>query len=132
MVKKFETALSTRSGLQAEVQWLMQDGATPHTANATMSALQESFGSRIISKKSTFQWAPRSPDLNPLDFYFWGYCKANVYRNKPNTVGLLKTEIETFIASIPTEMCQRAIKNFEKRVEVCILHQGGHFEHNFE
>ena len=132
MIKKFETALSTRSGLQAEVQWLMQDGATPHTANATMSALQESFGDRIISKKSTFQWAPRSPDLNPLDFYFWGYCKANVYRNKPNTVGMLKTEIENFIASIPTEMCQRAIKNFEKRVEFCIQHQGGHFEHNFK
>jgi len=125
MVKKFETASSTRSGFQAEVQWLMQDGATPHTANTTMSALHESFGSRIISKKSTFQWAPRSPDLSPLDFYFSGYCEANVYR-------LLKTEIETFIASIPTEMCQRAIKNFEKRIEVCIQHQGGHFEHNFE
>ena len=110
----------------------MQDGATPHTTNAMMSALQDSFGTKIISKKRNFRWVPRSPDLNPLDFYFLGYCKANVYRNKPSTVGLLKTEIKTFIAPIPTEMCQRAIKKFEKRVEVCIQHQGGDFEHKLD
>jgi hypothetical protein len=24
------------------------------------------------------EWAPRSPDLNPLDFAFWGYLKEKV------------------------------------------------------
>ena len=29
----------------------------------------------MISLKSEFILSPRSPDLNPLDFYLWGYIK---------------------------------------------------------
>ncbi|KAL4126744.1 hypothetical protein QTP88_010953 [Uroleucon formosanum] len=27
----------------------------------------------------TIAWPPRSPDLTPLNFYFWGYMKQKVY-----------------------------------------------------
>ena len=105
--------LNRHSGLEVENQWLMQDGAPPHTANATMSTLKETFGDRLISKKANFAWALRSPDMNPLDFFLWGYCKQNVYKNKPTNVADLKTEIENFLAEISVEMCARVVKNFQ-------------------
>nr|CAH7733486.1 unnamed protein product [Callosobruchus chinensis] len=61
--------------------WFQQDGATPHTAGATM--LRQVFGDRLISKRAHIAYPPRSPDLTARDFYLWGYLKEKVYRNKP-------------------------------------------------
>jgi hypothetical protein len=66
--------------------YCMQDGATPHTAKETILALRGVFGElngedRIITKGL---WPPRSPDLNPCDFYFWGKLKSVVYANNPH------------------------------------------------
>ena len=107
----------------------MQDGAAPHTANETMRSLKVYFGRRIISKKSDFSWAPRSPDLNPLDFFLWGYCKENVYKNSPQCINDLKRNVENFMSEISAATCSKVIRNFEKRVYSCILRQGDHFEH---
>ena len=45
--------------------------------------LEDHFDDRLISFKTPNIWSPHSPDLNPLDFFLWGYCKNNVYINKP-------------------------------------------------
>jgi hypothetical protein len=42
-----------------------------------------------------------SPDLNPPDFYLWGYLKDNVYENNPQTIGELKAAITTKFREIP-------------------------------
>jgi len=39
------------------------------------------------------EWAPHSPDLNPPDFYLWGFLKDNVYQGNPQTIEELKTAI---------------------------------------
>ena len=57
----FYEILNRRSGLEVENRRLMQDRALPHTANAMMSALRESFADRLISKKANFAWTSRSP-----------------------------------------------------------------------
>jgi len=36
---------------------------------------------RWIDRGGRVPWPPRSPDLNPLDFFFWGYSKNIVYDN---------------------------------------------------
>ncbi len=46
--------------------YFQQDGATPHTANIVQEWLSEKFGSLFIDKT---KWPPRSPDLNPCDFF---------------------------------------------------------------
>ena len=63
--------------------WFMQDGAKPHTANATLNHLKSIFGRRLIGLGTDFKWAPHSPNLNPLDFFFWGALKNQVYTGKP-------------------------------------------------
>ncbi|GFS51659.1 hypothetical protein TNCV_613471 [Trichonephila clavipes] len=60
--------------------WFQQDGATCHTARATIDLLKDSFGDRLFSRFGTVNWPPRSCDLTPLDYFLWGYvnvCEAS-------------------------------------------------------
>ncbi|GFU73750.1 DUF4817 domain-containing protein [Trichonephila clavipes] len=63
--------------------WFQQDGATCHTARATMDLLKDTFGDRLISRFGPVKWPPRSCDLTPLDYFLWGcvkYLKCNATR----------------------------------------------------
>ena len=63
--------------------WFQQDGATAHTSGRSMDLLKEFFRDPIILKDV---WPPRSPDLNPPDFYLWRAAKSAVYRDCPHTL----------------------------------------------
>ncbi|GFX65333.1 hypothetical protein TNCV_3168801 [Trichonephila clavipes] len=63
--------------------WFQQDGATCHTARATIDLLKDTFGDRQISPFGHVNWPPRSCDLTPLDYFLWGYVKSLVYADKP-------------------------------------------------
>ncbi|GFX89723.1 putative DD41D transposase [Trichonephila clavipes] len=43
--------------------WFQQDGATCHTAHATIDLLKDTFGDRLISRFGPVNWPPRSCDL---------------------------------------------------------------------
>ncbi|GFX30198.1 uncharacterized protein TNCV_1963051 [Trichonephila clavipes] len=60
-----------------------QNGATCHTARATIDLLKVTFGDRLISRFGPVNWPPRSCDLTPLDYFLWGYVKSLVYADKP-------------------------------------------------
>ncbi|GFW00481.1 putative transposable element [Trichonephila clavipes] len=60
-----------------------QDGATCHTARATIDLLKDTFGVRLISRFGPVNWPPRSCDLTPLDYFLWGYVKSLVYADTP-------------------------------------------------
>ena len=53
-----------------------QDGATCHTAEATLDVLRPVPEDRIISRRADVVWFPLSCDLTPLDYYLWGAVKA--------------------------------------------------------
>ncbi|GFU11594.1 uncharacterized protein TNCV_4492271 [Trichonephila clavipes] len=63
-----------------DVQELLfqQDGATCHTARATIDLLKDTFGALLISRFGPVNWPPRSCDLTPLDYFLWGYVKSLV------------------------------------------------------
>ncbi|GFS57814.1 uncharacterized protein TNCV_2909141 [Trichonephila clavipes] len=46
-----------------------QDGATCHTARATIDLLKDTFGDRLISRFGPVNWPPRSCDFTPLDYF---------------------------------------------------------------
>ena len=56
----------------------MQDRATCHTKVENLKFLDEKFGGCVISNKTDTPWPPNSPDLYPLDFFFWGYAMNHV------------------------------------------------------
>ncbi|GFW81376.1 hypothetical protein TNCV_377241 [Trichonephila clavipes] len=51
--------------------WFQQDGATCHTARATIDLLKDTFGERLISRFGPVNWPPRSCHLTPLDYFLW-------------------------------------------------------------
>ncbi|GFW33793.1 hypothetical protein TNCV_4052421 [Trichonephila clavipes] len=56
--------------------WFQQNGATCHTARATIDLLRDTFGYRLISCFGPVNWPPRSCDLTPLDYFLWGYVNS--------------------------------------------------------
>ena len=49
-----------------------QDGATWHTAEATLDGLRPVFEDHIISRRADVVWPLRICDLTALDYYLWG------------------------------------------------------------
>jgi AraC-like DNA-binding protein len=102
-----------------------QDGARPHTATTVQTWLTEKFGNKFIDKNS---WPPRSPDLNPCDFFLWGYLKSVVYNPLPKTLDDLKVNLEREIKKINKDMLKSTFSNFEKRCHLLKSANGGHIE----
>ena len=132
VLRKFWASLGRRRGMDRDQQWFQQDGATPHNSNVSLAWLRERFDDKLISRRCDVEWAAHSPDLNPPDFYLWGYLKDNVYENNPQTIGELKAAITGKIKQIPKEECVRVIDNFARRLQVCLQRRGQHLEHILE
>ncbi|GFX95944.1 DUF4817 domain-containing protein [Trichonephila clavipes] len=95
--------------------WFQQDGATCHTARATIDLLKDTFGDRLISRFGPVNWPPRSCDLTPLDYFLWGYVKSLVYSDKPQTFYHLEDNIRYVIAVIRPQMLEKVIQNWTSR-----------------
>ncbi len=106
----------------------MQDGATCHTAHCVMDFLKETFDDRIISRGSPTPWPAKSPDSNPLDYWFWGFAQAQVHKQKPKTIEEVQMIVKKVARTCKTEMIQQAAMNIVKRAKKRIENDGSHFE----
>ena len=103
-----------------------QDGATVHTARASMTAVQAAFPNHVISRFRDLPWPPRSPDLSMCDFYLWGFLKTRVYAAKPRTLEELKTAIRENIREIGEETLVKVEANFRNRLQICACENDHH------
>ncbi|GFX15195.1 transposable element Tc3 transposase [Trichonephila clavipes] len=94
-----------------------QDGATCHTARATIDILKDTFGDRLISRFGPVNWPPRSCDLTPLDYFLWGCVKSFVCADKPQTLDHLEDNIRRVIADIRPQMLEKVIENWTSRLD---------------
>ncbi|GFU99584.1 uncharacterized protein TNCV_4083051 [Trichonephila clavipes] len=97
--------------------WFQQDGATCHTARATIYLLKDTFSDRLISRFGPVNWPPRSCDLTPLDYFLWGYVKSLVYADKPQTLDHLEDNIRRVVADIRPQMLEKVIENWTSRLD---------------
>ncbi|GFW50995.1 DUF4817 domain-containing protein [Trichonephila clavipes] len=97
--------------------WFQQDGATCHTARATIDLLKDTFGDRLISRFGPVNWSSRSCDLTPLDYFLWGYVKSLVYADKTQTLDHLEDNIRGVIADIRPQMLEKVIENWTSRLD---------------
>ncbi|GFV18503.1 DUF4817 domain-containing protein [Trichonephila clavipes] len=97
--------------------WFQQDGATCHTARATIDLLKDTFGDRLISRFGPVNWPPRSCDLTPLDYFLWGCVKSLVYADKPQTLDHLEDNIRRVIADIRPQIVEKVIENWTSRLD---------------
>ncbi|GFS57742.1 transposable element Tc3 transposase [Trichonephila clavipes] len=97
--------------------WFQEDGATCHTARATIDLLKDTLGDRLISRFGPVNWPPRSCDLTPLDYFLWGYVKSLVYADKPQTLDHLEDNIRRVIADIRPQILEKVIENWTTRLD---------------
>ena len=112
--------------------WFQQDGAKAHTAVNVRSWLTEKFHERVISHLMDRMWPPRSPDLSPLDYWFWGACLQELRRSPPRSIDELKATVEAYAASLTPEEISKAVMDILPRAEACILAEGGAFEYGLK
>ena len=127
VIDRFHGLLQRRQDLRFECQWFQQDGATPHTATATMRHLDELFAVNVISKKSNV------PPISDLLASFCGdsvKTTCSVYHNNPQNVIELQRSVEDFIKSIPRVMCERVIESFKHCVTECINRRGDYYDNH--
>ncbi|GFT97205.1 DUF4817 domain-containing protein [Trichonephila clavipes] len=106
-----------RALVQSQELWFQQDGATCHTARATIDLLKDTFGDRLISRFGPVNWPPRSCDLTPLDYFLWVYVKSLVYADKSQTLDHLEDNIRRVIADIRPQMLEKVIENWTSRLD---------------
>ena len=96
--------------------WIfVQDGAPSHRSNLVQEFLEETMQRRYAKRT---EWLPRSPDSNPLDYYFWSQLKKIVYEGRMNRPFTNEDEIKrrirkmwnecannTVITSVPITSC---------------------------
>ncbi|GFV95476.1 DUF4817 domain-containing protein [Trichonephila clavipes] len=97
--------------------WFQQDGATCHTARATIDLLKDTLGDRLISRFGPVNWPPRSCDLTSLDYFLWGNVKSLVYADKSQTLDHLEDNIRRVIADIRPQMLEKVIENWTSRLD---------------
>lgn len=125
-----DVPLETRGSI-----WFMQDGAPPHTTLAVQNYLNEEFQGRVIStgRLIRINYPPRSPDLNPLDFYYWGTLKGKVYNTPRPFRNLHRLGENVFAAAeeiaIDVQNNLETMRaNFIQRLERCLENNGGYVE----
>lgn len=111
--------------------WYMHDGCPAHNSRYAREFLHNSFPGCVIgSYEEPLAWPPRSPDLNPLDFFLWGHVTSTIYRTRPfSTLEALQSAIEGCLDSISPFQVADVIQNFEDRLAHCVAADGGLFEH---
>ena len=107
-----------------------QDGAPCHVTLQNMRYLDSQFGDRVVSRKPIQgrDWPARSPDLNPCDFFLWGFLKSKVYSPRPATLVQLQTNIQREVAALDPAMLLRVLMDVKIRCHKCIAANGGHIE----
>ncbi|GBL93012.1 hypothetical protein AVEN_54648-1 [Araneus ventricosus] len=107
----------------------MQDGPPPHIATPVKQLLNLHFGNdRIISPYFSTAWPPRSPDLNPCDFWLWGYLKDVVYGDPIANLAELKYGNTQQIHNIASETLRSVLEHDVLRFQLIRENGGEHIE----
>ena len=56
-----------------------QDGAPPNFSTTVRDFLTRTFRDRVIGRGFDIPWPARSPDLTPLDYWYWSVLKDRIY-----------------------------------------------------
>ena len=106
-----------------------QDGATPHTAIISRQLLRRHFSDqRIIGLHFPQMWPPRSPDINPCDFFLWGHLKDRIFRRQLNNIDELKEAIQNEIGLVSREILNNVHNNLIDRLITLYTVDGKHVE----
>jgi hypothetical protein len=80
------------TGLPLQTQWFMQEWIQATHSEYCFGLRHDIFDSHVVSNRFSDHfacgqnWPPNSPDLNPCDYFLWGFLKEKIFLKKPQTV----------------------------------------------
>lgn len=99
--------------LFASDKWaFQQDGASSHTSNVAQNWCMKNLFKFIAKDK----WPPNSPDLNPLDYYFWNAVTKQIKSQKIENREKFIKETDKAIKNVPIDEIKKACDSFTRRV----------------
>jgi hypothetical protein len=120
---------------------VLSDKATFHLSGKVNHHNLIIWGDRVHSKLSKFTgrwivhvgcipWLPRSPNLTPMHFSFWGFVKDNVYiPPMPVELQELRDRIVNAIALVHVTFLGKLWVELEYSLDICHITRGNHIEH---
>ena len=90
------------------------------------SLLNKTFHGRVLnldypSKYGCgFDWHPFSPDIDPCNYFLWGFLKDQVYRQQFETIADLKAAIQNKISIIKLTVLESVVTSFENLLDIII------------
>ena len=111
--------------------WFQHNGAPPHFAKCLRDFLDQTFPRRWLGRRGCVDRPPRSPDLMPLDIFFWGAAKEYVYKERLTDVEDMKRRITGcfFLVNNSPNLCQKVCRRVRNRCDRCVDAGGLHLEH---
>lgn len=109
--------------------FFQNDGAPAHNARVVATLLNQNFRENWMGTNGPIRWPPRSPDLTPLDYFFWGYLKNEIYKNRSNNIEDLRRNFENCIQNVSNLSILNATRAVRRRCEKCLAQNGRQFEH---
>ena len=101
-----------------------QDSAPAHKAIVVQEYCKRKFPDFITTK----EWPASSPDLNPLDFFAWGWMLGQLNNYKIHSLDQFKNVLMKIWDEMPENMVRAACDNFFKQCKACIKAKGERFE----
>ena len=121
-----------RNLVKREHLYFQQDGARVHTTKEVRDWLENKFHGRVLSDKMNVLWPARSPDLSPLDYWFWGIALAELRKHQPSCLDNLKEIVESLAESLTKEEISKAVCHTKRRAIACLESLGSRFEQNLK
>ena len=123
------TSIRRAYGVRFRNCWFMQDGAPAHRRLTVRDTLRAAFGNRLIGLGFGIEWPPRSLDLTPCDFFFWGHVKNQVFKTPPPSLEILQERIVAQFNLLKNNpaVIRKVAHSMKTRADRCIAN-GGHVE----
>ena len=78
--------------------WIFaQDGELSHRSHLVHDFLKTKLKHHFIPAE---EWSLSSPDVNPLDYFYWDFLKTKVYKERPDKSFVSETELKNKIKSV--------------------------------
>lgn len=84
--------------MDVDNMWFQQEGATSHTANATIEILYKRFEDIVISRMGNVNRPPKSR-FDLLHFFLWDFLKSHLYVNNSQSTDAFKVDIIPFLTN---------------------------------
>ncbi len=108
-----------------QTKWVFQqDGAPAHTANVSQNWCKHNFDSFL----DKVHWPPNSPDLNPLDYFYWSEVLKNISIGSFSNHEEFKNKIKEACDKVDVEKLQKSVDSFTSRVRKVETLKGKYLE----